>query len=122
MNKFVILLFFLVLSAFGQNADDVGLDISLRDPNLSLKYQKGEYLVYDCGDKHFVCTALPEYKRCLNQLNYDLENNEIDLSCAPLKKFNTNNECIKEQKRLVHSSIYNGMCENPNKREIEKVF
>ncbi len=76
-------------------------DITLLDPYLSYKYRRGPFLVYDCKAQHWVCTSVVESNRCSENRENELKDKKRELSCAAVKKFSSESECINEQKSLV---------------------
>ncbi len=102
--------------------NDKALDILLLDPFLSAKYERGEYLLYDCEAKHWVCTVESEFKRCKLQREIDerLENPQV--SCAPIKKYASNESCIQKQIRLTNADMQNRFCRHSELRKLDMKF
>ncbi len=82
---------------------------------LSTKYFKGEVLVYDCVDRHFVCTSLVSATECREERDSFLAKNRFELPCAPIKSFNTHEECSEEQYKRVHDIPNRVWCFNEKK-------
>ncbi|MBD67155.1 MAG: hypothetical protein CME62_18285 [Halobacteriovoraceae bacterium] len=122
--ELLILSLFVCLSCFAQEVADEeeALDITLQDPFLSIKYQRGEYLVYDCVDKHWVCTGKPEFNNCNEARDIAQYENRNKLPCASVKGFSSEDECNKIQKRLTSSGYDVRFCKSSELRELEKVF
>ena len=78
-----------------QQIDRNSDDFLLQDPNLSDRYQRGSYLVYDCKEMHWVCTAKAEFDRCKQLRDKALELKLNNLQCADFEKFASVDECIK---------------------------
>lgn len=82
---------------------------------LSTKYFKGEILVYDCVDRHFVCTSLESATECREERDRFLAKNRFELPCAPIKAFKSHEECSEEQYKRVHDIPDRVWCFNEKK-------
>jgi hypothetical protein len=89
-------------------------DISLSDPNLSLKYVRGAFLLYDCYEKHWVCTTKFEFRNCRETRDELLKDNTLELNCTPIKEFKSEAECVEEQRRITSRAIELRTCLHPN--------
>jgi len=100
---------------------DTAQDILLLDPYLSLRYQKGPYLVYDCVDMHWVCTAKPEFEFCDKQRQQAVESGRKYLPCAPIEKYKNEIQCHRTQIVLTNIAYQNRFCLHPQirKRDVE---
>ena len=85
-------------------------DITLRDPNLSLKYQKGAFLLYDCVDKHWVCTAKPEFLSCKESRDIAIKDQSSTRPCVPIREFSSDQACQNHQRTLVDSAMRTRFC------------
>ena len=92
-------------------------DITLDDLEMSYKYTKGGHLLYDCQDKHFVCTSKVETKRCKTARKNSILDNDDILPCAITQKFKDYNECKEFQQKRVNMAINHMYCYHPDKRE-----
>jgi len=121
-----LILFTLILSmnAFCSDVttDNSGVDILLMDPYLSTKYQRGQYLVYDCIDKHWVCTGKAEYENCFDGRKIAQENKYDRMPCAPVKVFDGEGQCNKIQARLTSSATNMRACKSEDIRKIDILF
>lgn len=97
-------------------------DILLSDPYLSLLYQRGSYLIYNCYDKHWVCSGKAEYDSCLEERNFAIDENEDKLPCAPIQQFTSEKACQEYQTQLTDFNMENRFCLHPERREIELVY
>ena len=97
-------------------------DILLFDNELSAFYQRGEFLVYDCAGKHWVCTGERESERCMESRKYSILENQDNLPCAVLKKFKNHKICTLEQGKLVDENMRNRFCMHPNLRERYRAY
>lgn len=95
------------------------IDILLQDPNLSLKYTKGKFLLYDCYDKHWVCTSKFEYQSCRDLRKILIKDHTARLNCSPVKEFISENACHLAQKGLVVRKMGLRTCIHP---DIQKQF
>ncbi len=70
---------------------------------ISVNYRSGTNLIYDCKHKSYACVNIESYEYCSQQRDLEIkEKKSLFLSCAPLKKFESFNECIKDQYYLQH--------------------
>lgn len=107
-------------SAAGNNQAEESQDILLQDPNLSLKYQRGKYLVYDCIDKHWVCTGEPEFDNCIDGREIAISENYERLPCVPIMQFDEVKACQKVQTRLTDRAFTMRDCLSKEMREVSK--
>jgi hypothetical protein len=101
---------------------EVGVDIDQQDPNMDALYKKGPYLVYDCKNKHWVCTQELEYKRCQIQRKTSLLDYENELACAYFDVFDRREDCWKKQQELTNVAKYEQFCLHPTKVENRLTF
>ena len=106
----------------GLNKEKPGSDILLEDVDISFKYQKGKFLIYDCLGSYWVCTSEMEYKRCHESRRNSLADRDENLPCASLKEFSSKKDCIKEQVYLTNNNMENRFCTHPIARESEVSF
>ena len=78
-----------------------GVDFAQKDPFVSDLYMKGEYLVYDCKDQHWVCTGRPEFDRCGNWRKQAMALKETNLRCAPFLKLESQSKCHELQIKMA---------------------
>lgn len=97
-------------------------DFSLFDSFLDNNYQRGGHLVYDCLEKHWVCTGAIEYNRCLRYRSTALKDNKNKLPCGVVKKFKNEKVCQLEQSRLTSRSDYSRFCFHDNYRRDHKDY
>ncbi len=120
MSKFIFLfLSFFMGVASGQSVKNIQknfkqekIDILLQDPQLSEKYERGRYLVYDCEDQHWVCTGKFEYERCQESRSYSRGHNEAHFSCAFVKIYKNEALCIEKQRDFIHLNMATVFCVN----------
>lgn len=106
-----------------QQADDkANLDVLLDDPLLSLKYQRGSYLMYDCTDKHWVCTGKSEYNLCLERRKVGILDKNLNLPCGAFTKFKSEKECQKYQIEVINRSEGVSFCVNENNESADKFY
>jgi len=121
--KFVLLLT-ISLNAFGSDVttNNPGVDILLMDPYPSTKYLRGQYLLYDCIDKHWVCTSKAEFGACKDGRTIAQADKQDKLPCAPIKEFESESQCNKVQARLTSSASSMRSCKSNEIRKIDKLF
>lgn len=115
-----------LVSVLALNANAQGLkggneneDILLSDPYLSVLYQRGSYMIYNCIDGHWVCSGKAEYEACRETRNIALKENQTKLPCAPIRKFTSEKACNQHQSSLVDAATRNRFCLHPSRSEIE---
>lgn len=101
---------------------EAGEDIDQSDPYMDALYQKGQYLVYDCIRRHWVCTKELEYKRCIRIRKEALLDYKSILPCAHFDVFNKRKECKKRQQELTDVAKYEQFCFHPSKLENRLTF
>lgn len=69
---------------------------------LSRFYRSGEYLLYDCNNRHFVCVDKTSFDECREKRNEAIDKRNFLLPCAPLKKLGHFEICVEVQ----YSKIY----------------
>lgn len=117
ISKYFVSLILLSSISFGQ---DVGtlkkavdrLDVDQQKGRLSTKYTKGAYLLYDCYDKHWVCTDKLEAENCEEKRREGILEHDLRLPCAVLKKHETNSSCIDHQKWVTDQNFTIIFCDN----------
>jgi hypothetical protein len=133
--KVLIFLFILSSSVFAQSvgaqavageqvtADENGnLDVALEDPDLSLRYQRGSYLLYDCIEKHWVCTGSPEYNYCKKSREEAILDRSPKLPCAHVKLFKNEKSCNRTQQIITSRGDYARFCLHPEYKKKESVY
>lgn len=88
------------------------LDIDQQKSRISLKYTKGSYLMYDCYDKHWVCTDEVEVKNCRLKREEGIMNYNVNLPCVVFENYSTNSSCIERQQWVTNQSIAVTFCKN----------
>ncbi|MCO4795378.1 MAG: hypothetical protein KC493_16785 [Bacteriovoracaceae bacterium] len=86
---------------------------------LSLKWRRGEYLIYDCRKRHFACVSKNSSKRCRKERDESFRSNDTVLKCAPLKKYKEVVDCEKDQKKFIDKITNKKFCLNYKKNLIE---
>lgn len=78
---------------------------------ISRKLSEGEFLIYDCKERHFACVDEAAFTRCreARDLGLALKKEKI-LSCAPLKNYKNYNECTKQQYSVQHRRKNKSFC------------
>lgn len=110
-----ILYYFLILGfspITAQEPTEEYLDISFQDSFLSVLYERGPILIYDCISDHWVCTGPIEKGRCDKDRKEALLDREENLPCAVLNTFENESICQNAQRRLVDNGTATPFCIN----------
>ncbi len=91
---------------------DINLN-KLVGPKISYKYRLGQYLIYDCIDKHFACVTDYDFQNCQNKRKEAFDDKDFNLRCAPLKKWENYPECINIQYEKMYQNPGLAFCYNP---------
>lgn len=112
----------------GKTADEIKFERERRqyeklraeesDIMLSRLYRRGPHLIYDCDDKHFACVSPRSRERCQESREADLMDKKLDLSCAPLKEFESAEDCERTQRDVMHRLVQKEFCWNLNRRSL----
>lgn len=108
--KVILYIIFFSINSFAQTTSE---DINQNDPKLNYKYEKGRFLVYDCFDKHFVCTQSLEYNRCKDARVKAIKDGEEHLPCAYFDPSQSISECQKKQQSLTNKGENYLFCNKP---------
>lgn len=81
---------------------------------ISQKYASGEYLIYDCIDRHFACVDKYSYEECQLAREQSITDKEAGLACAPLMKYEFFLQCAFQQQRYIESRPNKSFCLNKN--------
>lgn len=96
----LIILALIFTSVFAM-ADDQPKSIAGFDPKTDIiaeNYEAGQYLIYDCKEKHWVCVTEEYHKECQEKRARDVANTEETIhSCAPIGIFPTKKSCFQRQ-------------------------
>lgn len=82
---------------------------------LSSRYFRGGVLVYDCRDRHFVCTSISSANECHDERMWFINKDRFELPCAPIKQFKDHESCVSEQYKRVHDIPEARWCYNDKK-------
>ncbi len=83
-------------------------------PAISEKYFRGNYLIYDCEEHHFVCVDEKNFQDCKKRREYAHAQGKSGTSCAPFKMYSSYTLCIKKQYELMHSGGPRVYCSDPD--------
>tara|TARA_Y100000768_G_scaffold382909_1_gene364092 strand:+ start:11861 stop:12307 length:447 start_codon:yes stop_codon:yes gene_type:complete len=122
---FTLLIFMQMNSSMAQtpsNSSDKNEDILLSDPYLSVLYQRGAYLIYNCIDGHWVCSGKAEFNSCKETRNEAIKERKVKLPCAPVRTFVSEDDCVAHQASLVNAATENRFCLHPDRRISEIVY
>lgn len=117
MRKFIFIVSsLLALSAFAQTENksiagyDAGQDI------ISENYQAGQFLIYDCKEKHFTCVLKEYHDECQFKRDEELKKGSEEFSCAPLGEFPTKKSCFQRQLFLTSNAHGTRFCLPDNEK------
>lgn len=105
---FVLIWSLLITSALGQKEDEDGEKL------LSDKYYSGPYLVYDCQDKHWVCTDKEAVESCNAARKRALERKGITMPCFVVKEYKKYKGCLKSNKKMINQIGDTKYCYHPD--------
>lgn len=65
---------------------------------IDLNYHGGSNFIYDCENRYYACVDTPSFNKCIEkrELNYSFSKSN-ELSCAPIKRFMSKEECVLYQ-------------------------
>lgn len=69
----------------------------MNEPRISLEYNRGEYLIYDCKKQSFICVNKESFEACGENRVLAKEEKKHNLACAPLLSFKTQKACFEKQ-------------------------
>jgi hypothetical protein len=76
------------------------------------RFYAGEYLIYDCKQRHFACVNKDGFEYCkLARKKTRIEGHSI-YACAHLKSFDTLTNCLEKQYEFMHSLPSKFFCIN----------
>lgn len=84
---------------------------------ISVKYNAGPALVYDCLDRHWVCTGATEHQACQEKKAANIDIGRHELDCVPAKVFETKRDCYVLARQLVVRGNVPSACLNPKERK-----
>lgn len=77
---------------------------------ISEKYFSGEYLIYDCVNRSYICVDKDGYDYCKNLRTEDWNNKQVFLRCAPLHNFNETILCLDELYNKIETITDKSFC------------
>ena len=118
--KFIYLLIFCLPALAQDNKMSAGYD-PIQD-NISVKYEAGQFLIYNCIDKHWVCVLETHFTDCEKERLEDIDNKVMDLRCAPIGAFPTKKSCFQQQLFMLSQNFSTRFCIHPAMKEKELKF
>lgn len=116
MKPIFLLLMFSMLALGQENKIVTGFDPS-KDV-LADDYEAGEFLIYDCEEKHWTCVLESYYQDCQAKRAKDLENpNSYDHTCVPVETFPNKRACFQRQLFLVTNNYSQRFCQKEEWKE-----
>lgn len=101
MNSFKSLLLLILPLLSLCFADEVQLS-EKKNKEISILYTAGPYLLYQCEDHHFACISDFSYGECAARREAAIRRKNLNLPCAPLKKFEDTESCLQWLYREIH--------------------
>jgi len=89
------------------------------EPRISDKYYLGRFLIYDCEYRHFACVNVEGFFSCSGSRDTEIQNKETLLSCAPLKQYESLEECTNAYLGFIYRRTSKSFCMN---KTTEKSF
>lgn len=86
------------------------------ESKISASYRKGEYLIYDCISKHFVCVNKKNYEDCRSKMETAIDLRDFNKVCLPVKKFKDQRECFDKHYASQEKSRMSIFCETGIKK------
>lgn len=86
------------------------------EPRISNKWYRGNYLIYDCSKGNYICVNDISFLTCGDQREADINERLTNLRCAPLKRFDSQEECFKVQYEKIHNQMPKLFCTHPKFR------
>ncbi|EQC50589.1 hypothetical protein [Bacteriovorax sp. DB6_IX] len=117
--KRLIVLISIILSAFSslanQEVEKQIFDVSyykkfVEEVALTQEFNRGEYLVYDCRTKHFICVNRAGQKLCLEMLENSKEVGSQERYCLPIRKFKDQLTCFRKQYEVSQKTSMEKFC------------
>jgi hypothetical protein len=78
------------------------VEFSQDSVQISRKYYSGQFLIYDCASKHWVCVDKDGYEGCRVERDSAKKDFETNLKCSPIKEFKNQKECVEFQRHKTH--------------------
>ncbi len=88
------------------------IDRNISEPRISNEYFQGQYLIYDCRQRHYVCVNSASFDKCRGRRDEALDERRFLLPCAPLLEFKSQKECFQEHYKQVHQLGNRKFCVN----------
>lgn len=77
------------------------------------KYEAGDNLIYDCEEEYFTCVNKISFEKCSEARAGQISLNESKYTCAPLKEFNSKEECKKANYDMINRAMLRKFCYKP---------
>ena len=103
------------MSAWAQDVINEGFDPT--KDFISDKYMAGTSLIYDCLDRHWVCTGESEYQACVKERAINISIKRTELPCVASEVFASKRECFARAKTLVARGNIPKTCLHPLERQ-----
>ncbi|MDD0852284.1 hypothetical protein HBN50_04205 [Halobacteriovorax sp. GB3] len=86
------------------------------EPKISSEYRRGQFLIYDCKKKSFICVDKDSFELCKSKRLEMRELKSRHLSCAPLKDFKDQKVCFDNQLDNIYRARIKTYCYTRKKR------
>lgn len=108
--RFILLCLLISFSLFAQKKEKYPY---VQQQGYSDKYFSGEYLMYDCQDKHWVCGDKEAKLNCDAAVQRYLPTDSVYIPCFVVKKFESLSECVHHNKNVVSNLAPTRNCFHP---------
>jgi hypothetical protein len=109
----ICLFFCLPLGAQGPKSADWANSFS--EPKISLIYNRGEHLIYDCSGRFFACVNDVSFDLCQTNRETALAKRVSYLPCAPLRRYPEQADCFAQQYQQIDEPKHKAFCYNPRR-------
>lgn len=77
-------------------------------------YTSGEYLIFDCKKRFYVCVDALNFEQCGEDRQFAIKQGYLNLPCAPLKKFDHHQYCVHAQYEKIYGAFNKEFCFAPD--------
>jgi len=82
------------------------------EPYISIRYRRGNFLIYDCRKRHYLCVNKQGFAKCKKERSDSLDRKRNNLRCTPLKSYETQKDCFAASYKQIHSIKNKSFCVN----------
>ncbi len=110
-----IFLIFLTVQTNGEQkkkAEEIEIYSGIK--RISMRFTEGQFLIYDCDNKRYVCVDEEGNDKCKYIRMQKKQGRFENLGCAPLKLHRNPNECFEQQRQLILRTKSTPFCDYSN--------